>query len=50
VRRSIVIAAALFLLSASGHANPVYTDIVAFGDSLSDAGNVHYLTSTDPAV
>jgi outer membrane lipase/esterase len=49
MRSLIVIAAALFLFSASGHANPLFTDIVAFGDSLSDGGNVYYLTSTNPA-
>jgi phospholipase/lecithinase/hemolysin len=47
--RSIAIASLVLLAAAAAHASPVFTDIVAFGDSLSDAGNVFQLTSTNPA-
>ncbi|MBV8095233.1 MAG: SGNH/GDSL hydrolase family protein [Acetobacteraceae bacterium] len=40
---------ASFAMFGTAGANPVYDRIVAFGDSLSDAGNVFHLTSSDPA-
>ena len=50
MRLLVALVMTAFLWSGSARAAPIFDRLVVFGDSLSDAGNVFRLTSSDPAL